>query len=104
MIDYSYALATIYPGKQWSMNGDSYNGIVWHDNIPIPQAELDIAYTQYLYLNEYKKKREAEYPSINELVVALWERIIENNLEPSIALQVQREAIKDKYPRPEPRN
>ena len=45
--------------------------------------------------------REREYPQIRELVIALWERIVEkrDTAKSGIdALQQKREAIKDKYP------
>jgi hypothetical protein len=42
MIDYSLILSTNYVGKQWSLSGDSYNGLDWLDNSPKPtKAELD---------------------------------------------------------------
>lgn len=44
--------------------------------------------------------RAKEYPSTVALVVALWERVVEGRPEASDALQTQREAVKDKYPKP----
>ena len=42
MLDYSLILSTNYVGKQWSLNGDSYDGLNWLDASPKPtQAELD---------------------------------------------------------------
>jgi hypothetical protein len=42
MIDYSLILSKNYVGKQWSLNGDSYDGLDWLDLSPKPtQAELD---------------------------------------------------------------
>jgi len=42
MIDYALILATNYAGKQWSLAGDSYNGLQWSDESAKPtQAELD---------------------------------------------------------------
>jgi hypothetical protein len=42
MIDYSQILVLNYSGKQWSLNGDSYEGLDWLDASPKPtQAELD---------------------------------------------------------------
>jgi len=42
MIDYSQILSANYVGKQWSLNGDSYEGLDWLDASPKPtQAELD---------------------------------------------------------------
>ena len=42
MIDYAAILSLNYIGAQWSLNGDSYEGLEWHDSTPKPtQAELD---------------------------------------------------------------
>jgi len=42
MIDYSQILVFNYSDKQWSLNGDSYEGLDWLDASPKPtQAELD---------------------------------------------------------------
>ena len=49
----------------------------------------------------YAEKRAAEYPSLSELNVALWEKVVENRPEAAEALEVARQAIKAKYPKPE---
>jgi hypothetical protein len=49
---------------------------------------------------QYQRDRKAEYPSIDELVVALWEAVIEERMASSIDLQSKRTAVKDKYPKP----
>jgi hypothetical protein len=42
MIDYAQILITNYSGKQWTLNGDSYDGLTWLSDTPKPtQAELD---------------------------------------------------------------
>jgi len=42
MIDYSLILVTNFLDKEWSLNGDSYDGLQWLDSSPKPtQAELD---------------------------------------------------------------
>jgi hypothetical protein len=42
MIDYSLILSVNYAGKQWSLNGEAYEGLDWLDASPKPsQAELD---------------------------------------------------------------
>jgi hypothetical protein len=42
MIDYALILSVNYPGAQWSLNGDSYDGLTWYSDTPKPtQAELD---------------------------------------------------------------
>jgi non-homologous end joining protein Ku len=41
--------------------------------------------------------RKEHYPSVEELVVALWELVIENKTEKSTELQNARRLIKEKY-------
>jgi len=42
MIDYTQILTVNYVGKQWSLSGDSYDGLDWLDTSPKPtKAELD---------------------------------------------------------------
>jgi len=42
MIDYAQILSTNYVGKEWSLSGDSYEGLIWLSDTPKPtQAELD---------------------------------------------------------------
>jgi len=47
----------------------------------------------------YADLRRAEYPSINDMTVALWEDVVEGRPETRIALQIKREAIKIKCPK-----
>lgn len=40
--DYVIILNAQYPGAQWTLNGDTYDGLTWLDDTPKPtQAELD---------------------------------------------------------------
>ena len=42
MLNYALILSTNYVGKQWSLSGDSYDGLDWLDSSPKPtKAELD---------------------------------------------------------------
>lgn len=42
MIDYALILTKNYAGFQWTLNGDSYDGLTWLSDTPKPtQAELD---------------------------------------------------------------
>ena len=49
----------------------------------------------------YSEKRAAEYPSLSELNVALWEKVVEGRPEASEALEAKRQEIKAKYPKPQ---
>ena len=42
MIDYSAILIRRYPNKQWTLNGETYDGLVWLSDGDTPtKAELD---------------------------------------------------------------
>lgn len=47
----------------------------------------------------YSELRRNEMPPIDSLVIALWEKLIENRPEAAAALQTERERIKLKYPK-----
>ena len=53
MIDYAWILTTNYAGAQWTLDGDTYDGLIWLDDTPKPtQAELDAAWPQVNYDNQ----------------------------------------------------
>jgi len=47
----------------------------------------------------YADKRRGEYPSIDELVVALWEGVVEERMASVTRLEGLRQAVKAKYPK-----
>jgi len=45
MIDYAAVLVALYPGAQWSLAGNDYATLIWHEDTPKPsQQELDAAW------------------------------------------------------------
>jgi len=45
MTDYITVLLTNYPGAQWTISGNDYDTLEWHDDTPKPtQQELDDAW------------------------------------------------------------
>ena len=52
-------------------------------------------------VNKYARDRVAEYPPIEELIVAMWEDLVEGDTTASKALQEVRLAVKAKYPKGE---
>ena len=48
----------------------------------------------------YARNRQAEYPSINDLIVALWENVVEERASAVVSLEAARQAVKTKYPKP----
>jgi len=47
----------------------------------------------------YARSRQAEYPSLNELTVALWEGVVEERMASIMELEAQRQSVKAKYPK-----
>ena len=78
--------------------GDTYNSFTYHENqIPPTESEANIklAELQAEYdAQEYARNRQAEYPSVQELVVGLYD------LDDKSAIEAKRAAVKAKYPKP----
>ena len=94
------AIVAIKSDAQVSVRGEDINQITWHDGNPTniteeqilaKQVELQAEYDA----QEYARKREAEYPSIQDLVVALYDT------EDKAAIDAKRAEIKLKYPKPQ---
>jgi hypothetical protein len=49
---------------------------------------------------QYQRDRATEYPSIEALVVALWEGVVEERMAAVTALEAIRQEIKSRYPKP----
>ena len=78
--------------------------IEWNGTDPQPtQQELESAWSEieaHRLANEYKDLRQAEYPSLDDLIVALWEGVVEERMASVTALEALRQAVKTKYPKP----
>lgn len=99
------ALISLCPTAEWVWVGVEYSGIAWHssDIVQPTEAEIDAEYARLSAAWEamdYARKRQAEYPSLDQLIVALWEDSVEGRNTSVQALQALREAIKLKYPKP----
>ena len=75
----------------------------WKSAQPQPSvAEIESAHNEWKAeydTQEYARNREADYPSINELIVAQWENVVEERAASVISLEATRQAIKAKYPK-----
>ena len=97
MTDIITAIRAINPNAECTVNAEDYNQITWLNgttpisktDIETKQVELQTAYDAL----DYQRKRKAEYPSIEELVVALYDT------EDKLAIENKRKAIKEKYPK-----
>ena len=48
---------------------------------------------------EYAQKRIAEYPTMDEMIIALWEGVVEERMAAVTKLEGKRQAVKTKYPK-----
>jgi len=100
-------LIRIHSG-QWFGWSDSknkvYPNLVIHGDQEKPTQEFlesELARLQSEYdAQDYARNRQAEYPSINDLIVALWENVVEERASAVISLEADRQAVKTKYPKP----
>jgi hypothetical protein len=73
--------------------------LVWKSDKPQPtEAECEAAKTQY-DSQAYARNRQAEYPSLDSLVVALWEGVVEERMASVTRLEALRQAVKTRYPK-----
>jgi hypothetical protein len=100
--DYWSALRSLRPSAGWV----AVAGVIteWHGADSQP-SEAEIAaelarLTAEYEAQDYARKRQAEYPRIDQLIVALWESSVEGRPASAAELQALREAIKQKYPKP----
>jgi len=47
----------------------------------------------------YASERSRVYPALNDLIVALWEQVVEDRPDAAIALEVERQAVKERFPK-----
>ena len=78
MIDYGLILVTKYPGAQWSLNGDTYDGLEWLSDTPKPtQAELDALWPQVQYETQcaaVEQARLSAYEQQSDPIFFKWQR------------------------------
>jgi len=61
--------------------------------------EAQVAVEKAAHDADHTWKREAEYPSTDELIVALWEGVVEERMAAVTKLEAKRQAVKLKYPK-----
>ena len=116
-----YILNQEYKDQPWICVGDgnTYDEMCWgknecwvkfgmqidsESNIPKPTKE----HLQKLWDDKYEleylnsiiaNKRKVEYPTMDELIVALWEKIVEDKSDLLNQIQERRQLVKDAYPK-----
>ena len=100
MIDYAAVLTANYPGTQWSLDGNEYDGLTWLDSTPKPtQAELDAQWPAVSYNNAVaavETTRRTQYEAQSDGLFFEWQR--GTNTKEAWEAAVQ--AVKDANPYP----
>ena len=86
-------------------NGDGVVFIAeWNSDQPQPPVHrIEAAEAEWQAeqdATQYQRDRQAEYPPLDELIVALWEGVVEERMASVTALEGLRQAVKTKYPKP----
>jgi len=97
------ALASLRPGANWSLNGNTYEGLdwlekpVWEGGQKRPteeeiQAEIERLQAEYKN-NQYQRDRASDYPSIQDQLDTLYHQGYDGWKE-------MIDEVKNKYPKP----
>jgi len=78
----------------------TYQHLIIHGDVAVKPTEQEINDKIAEYDSQaYARNRQAEYPSLDELVVAMWEGVVEERMASVTALEGLRQAVKTKYPK-----
>lgn len=98
-MDIQRALLSIRPGASWSLNGETYDGLMWskENDLPPPTEEEINQEVQRLKEeyenNKYQRDRASEYPSIQDQLDALYHQGYDG-------WKAMIDEVKNKYPKP----
>ena len=85
-------------------DGDGVYIKEWNSALPQPsESAIETAEAEWQAeqdATQYKRDRQAEYPSVDELIVALWEGVVEERMASVTTLEGLRQSVKTKYPKP----
>ena len=89
-----------YPGAEWTLNGDNYNGLTWLSDSPKPSLEeLQVQWEAVEFeieVDRVQALRKAAYQNESDPIFFDWQRgeVMEQEWLDSV------QAIKDRYPYP----
>ena len=99
MRDLSKALTSLYPGAQWVLKGDNYEGLDWlpGNTKPKPtkeelEVEADRLHQEWLN-NQYQRDRAKAYPSFADQFDTLYHGGYD-------AWKASIDEVKDRFPKP----
>ncbi|MAE55392.1 MAG: hypothetical protein CMK23_05315 [Porticoccaceae bacterium] len=104
-VRYDLAMHSLCAGKFYGCKDTTYEGITWNDEGSMPTREaLETEWSRIQVESEKAERnmnRIVRYPSTDELLVALWEKLVETDGLTSDAIaeiQARRQAVKNEIP------
>lgn len=88
------AILHLQPNAQFVIRGTQYSDIEWHSDNPPSQAEV-LAAVSVIESLEYKEKRKAEYPPIEEYL----DGVVKGDQQQIQEYIAKCLAVKEKYPK-----
>ena len=84
------------PPTSYVSIGENFNSIIWTDEPKITKKFFEEKKAECIneYERDYSRKRQIEYPSIKDLIVAIYDE------DDKQALIKKRAEVKSKYPKP----
>ena len=100
MTDYASVLTANYPGKEWSLDNNDYDTLIWlSTGTPPTQAELDAAWPTVAYNQQVaivETTRRTQYEAQSDGLFCEWQRGTNTQAAWEAAVQ----AVKDANPYP----
>ena len=97
--NYIDAIISLYPNAKCTYQNEDLSTLIWEDENPnsITEKQITDKHSELMAeynSKEYQRKRKEEYPTIEELVVALYDT------DDKADIETKRAAVKAKYPKP----
>lgn len=98
-MDIVKAVLSLRPGAQFTINGDTYEGLIWYDDndLPPPTEEELIQECKRLQAeyenNQYQRDRASAYPSIQDQLDTLYHQGYDG-------WKAMIDEVKNQYPKP----
>ena len=98
------ALNVLRPNSTWSLNGETYEGLVWPEQEQTKPTKQEVEAKVAELIADYESKqyqRDRVYPSIGDQLDMLWHAIDTNSLNKTSDFYTAIKAVKDAYPKSE---
>lgn len=102
-MDILKALQYGWPDSKYSLVGHDYSGLKWAGTDTKPTLDdIEEAWNEYVKKAKYIDDRRIQYSEgakLHEMIVALWEKVVEGKSEKCDEIQIFRQRVKNMYPK-----